>query len=160
MENVNMKKILICALAGVMILGISGCTGPFKLTKKLHTWNTDIEDQWAEELTFLGCVIFPVYAICTLGDAIIFNSIEFWGGENPIASNLTNGDENAKLTYNDDGTILLQGKTGSCILQKTEGTVKALDMNGQVIYTSKTGADNKVRVYNSDGVVVRTFNKS
>jgi hypothetical protein len=29
--------------------------------------------------------IIPVYGIAYLGDIIIFNSIEFWGGENPIS---------------------------------------------------------------------------
>ena len=30
------------------------------------------------------CII-PAYEICILGDGLIFNSIEFWGGNNPIA---------------------------------------------------------------------------
>ncbi|MDD2600835.1 MAG: DUF3332 family protein [Kiritimatiellae bacterium] len=155
-----MKRLLVCALAGVMIVGTTACTGPFKLTKQLHTWNRNVENEWAEELVFLGLVIFPVYAICTLGDAIIFNSIEFWGGESPIASNLSQGDESVQLTYNADGTILLQSGTGSCVLQKTDGVIKALDTEGKVLYTAKTGADNKVRVYNADGAVVRTFDKA
>ena len=37
-----------------------------------------------DEIAFLGCIILPAYTIATLGDALIFNSIEFWGGENPI----------------------------------------------------------------------------
>ena len=155
-----MKKLIICALAAVMILGITGCTGPFKLTKKLHSWNTkSIDDIWAEELVFLGCVIFQVYTVCTLGDAIIFNSIEFWGGENPIA-NISNTDESVKMVYNEDGSILIKSDQGAFVLKKSAAGVKALDTDGNVLYTSKTGADNKVRVYNSDGVVLRTFDKS
>jgi hypothetical protein len=39
-------------------------------------------------------VILPVYGLCTLGDALIFNSIEFWGGENPIQkASAPHGDE-------------------------------------------------------------------
>jgi len=154
-----MKKLVICLLAGVMLCGATGCTGPFKLTKQVHTWHRSADGKWMDELCFLGVVILPVYFIATLGDAILFNSIEFWGGENPISSTTTL-DDNVKLTYNPDGTILLESAHGSCILQRTDGNVKALDMDGKVLYTSKTGADNKVRVYNSDGVVIRTFNKS
>jgi hypothetical protein len=32
-----------------------------------------------------------VYGICILGDALIFNSIQFWGGENPISAPMADG---------------------------------------------------------------------
>ena len=79
-----MKK-LIPALVIASIL-LTGCTGPFALTKNLHKWQTSSKDKWVNEVVFLGCAIFQVYGICCLGDALIFNSIEFWGGENPIKS--------------------------------------------------------------------------
>lgn len=79
-----MKKFIPALLVAGILL--TGCTGPFQLTKNLHKWQTSSEDKWIDEVAFLGCVILPVYGICCLGDAIIFNSIEFWGGENPIKS--------------------------------------------------------------------------
>jgi hypothetical protein len=80
-----MKKFIpVLLVAGILL---TGCTGPFALTKNLHKWQTTVsDDQWAEEGVFLACVILPVYFFATLGDALIFNSIEFWGGENPIQS--------------------------------------------------------------------------
>jgi hypothetical protein len=78
-----MKKFIPALLIASVLL--TGCTGPFALTKNLHKWQTNVsEDPWAEEVVFLGCAIFQVYSVCMLGDALIFNSIEFWGGENPI----------------------------------------------------------------------------
>ena len=77
-----MKKFIPALLIASILF--TGCTGPFQLTKNLHKWQTSPEDRWMDEVLFLGCVILPVYGICTLGDALIFNSIEFWGGENPI----------------------------------------------------------------------------
>jgi hypothetical protein len=77
-----MKKFLIAAITLSILL--TGCTGPFQLTKNLHKWQTGQDDKWVDEVMFLGCVILPVYGLATLGDALIFNSIEFWGGENPI----------------------------------------------------------------------------
>ena len=63
----------------------SGCYGPFNLTQRLWNWNGKVTgNKWANEGIFLVCAILPVYAICTLADAIIFNSIEFWTGDNPI----------------------------------------------------------------------------
>jgi len=87
-----MKKFLVAAVALSILL--TGCTGPFALTKKVHEWQTNVhENQWVEEITFLGCSIF-VYGPTVFIDSIIFNSIEFWGGDNPIDSAQTlNGDE-------------------------------------------------------------------
>ena len=78
-----MKKVLCGVFAGIMILSV-GCTGPFALTKKVHEWQTSPEEKWVDEAAFLGCVILPVYGISSLADAVIFNSVEFWTGENPM----------------------------------------------------------------------------
>ena len=80
------KSIKAATLASLLLLGSlsSGCYGPFNLTRNLHHWNGSIENKWGREGVFLVLAIIPVYGICMLGDAIIFNSIEFWGGENPI----------------------------------------------------------------------------
>ena len=82
-----MKKFLVAVVTLSILL--TGCTGPFVLTKNLHKWQTSPEDKWMDEVAFLGCVILPVYGLATLGDALIFNSIEFWGGENPIKATAT-----------------------------------------------------------------------
>ena len=80
------KSFKAATLAGLLILGsmTSACYGPFNLTRNIWHWNGSIENKWGREGVFLVLAIIPVYGICMLGDAIIFNSIEFWGGENPI----------------------------------------------------------------------------
>ncbi len=154
-----MKKSICMMLALTVLMGTMGCTGPFKLTKKLHAWHTSQPDPWVDEIVFLACVILPVYSICTLGDAIIFNSIEFWGGENPIAS-VTEGDDNLKMTRNDDGSILIESDKGTFTLRKSRYGVSAYDAEGQLLYISHTGIDNRVRVYNAEGIVAGTFDRS
>ena len=37
------------------------------------------------ELIFFAFWIVPVYEVTIFFDAILFNSIEFWGGNNPVA---------------------------------------------------------------------------
>ena len=77
------------ALSAVLCLSIfaSGCYGPFNLTRQVHHWNgTVVENEWGQEGIFLVLAIFPVYSLAMLGDALIFNSIEFWGGDNPISA--------------------------------------------------------------------------
>lgn len=78
--------LLAACLTTTVVTTSSGCYGPFRLTKKVHTWNDEVsENKWGDELVFLGLVILPVYHFAMLGDAIIFNSMEFWGMENPIS---------------------------------------------------------------------------
>ncbi|MFA7256905.1 MAG: DUF3332 family protein [Kiritimatiellales bacterium] len=63
---------------------LTGCTGPFALTKKLHAWQTGFENKWVDEVAFLGCVILPPYWFTTIADSLILNSVEFWTGDNPM----------------------------------------------------------------------------
>lgn len=67
-------------------LFISGCYGPFNLTRQLHAWNGRVGDKYVNELVFLALTILPlpVYGFAVVGDMVIFNSIEFWTGRNPV----------------------------------------------------------------------------
>lgn len=81
-----MRKTLTICLVVAGSLAFSGCYGPFRLTTKLHAWNDQVSNKkFVKELVFLGMCILPAYEVCMLGDGLIFNSIEFWGGNNPIA---------------------------------------------------------------------------
>jgi hypothetical protein len=61
------------------------CVGPFNMTASVLDWNrSTFENEWAQEGMFLVFVIIPVYGVTIFLDAIIFNSIEFWTGDNPI----------------------------------------------------------------------------
>ncbi len=79
-----MKKLFLGACLALS-LTTAGCLGPNNAFNNLHHWNKNVSDsKWINELVFLGLNIIPVYGIFYWGDIIIFNSIEFWGGENPI----------------------------------------------------------------------------
>lgn len=79
-----MKKFIPVVLAACFLL--TGCTGPFVLTQKVHEVQTGFDNKWVNEVAFLVCVILPVYGIATFADAVIFNSVEFWTGENPLST--------------------------------------------------------------------------
>jgi hypothetical protein len=82
-----MKSIKRSALVAALCLATltSGCYGPFNATRNLHHWNGQVSsNKWANEGVFLLMNIIPVYGLFILGDAIIFNSVEFWTGDNPI----------------------------------------------------------------------------
>lgn len=111
-----MKK-FVSMLVILGIIGVMGCVGKFRLTSKLNNGIVDIGKgqtggkgpQWAAEGVFLICAILPVYAIAILGDALIFNTIEFWSGDNPIAKNhkFINGEQNqAVVKYDREDNLL------------------------------------------------------
>ena len=82
-----MKKSLLAASLALTLLGTS-CLGPNNAFNNLNRWNQKVTDsKWANEGIFLVLNIIPVYGLWYYGDILIFNSIEFWGGDNPIKSN-------------------------------------------------------------------------
>lgn len=78
-----MKRIALLVLLP-LALSAQGCYGPFHLTRKLHTANAKFGDKWINEAMFLVMVIVPIYQLAALADAVVFNSVEFWTGENPV----------------------------------------------------------------------------
>ncbi len=79
----NIRKAVLGALAVPLLLVAGGCYGPFKLTCKLHHWNGEAtQDRWINEFIFI--VISPAYGVCTMVDAVVLNSIEWWSGKNPM----------------------------------------------------------------------------
>ena len=64
----------------------SGCFGPFNLTRRVYRWNDTVsDDKWVKEGAFLLTGAFlPFYTFAVLGDAVVFNSVEFWGKKNPV----------------------------------------------------------------------------
>ena len=47
-----------------------------------------MNDKWMKEFVFFGMIVVPVYMFSALLDAFIFNSIQFWSGDNPIKSRI------------------------------------------------------------------------
>ena len=69
--------------------GATGCWGSFAATNKLWKFNDGISDsKWLKWLLFLGLVIIPVYSLFILGDALIFNTIEFFTDKNPLSGDI------------------------------------------------------------------------
>lgn len=83
-----MKKALTILLATTLLLGTSGCFGEFALTRKLHNWNKSFSNsKFVNNLVFYALAgVLPVYEIAGAADLFIFNFIEYWTGNNPMAS--------------------------------------------------------------------------
>lgn len=82
----QMKKVL---LASTLAIGLSAtsCLGPDNAYNSLKNWNAQMSEQdWLNEVVFIGMVIIPVYPIALLGDIVIFNTIDYWSGGSTIAN--------------------------------------------------------------------------
>ena len=157
-----MKKII--ALLVLVAMVSAGCTGSFVLTKKVYNFHRDQEGKWMDELFFLGTVILPVYGLATLGDAIIFNSIEFWTDENPLEAKAPSeekivfekGDIQAVLTYaRADDSLRIDAADTSLTIERNSKGVAARDENGRIIYTCMTHDDGTITVYNGKNELVK-----
>ena len=77
------KRIAALALCAGLLGG--SCIGSNAAFNGIHDWNQGVSDsKWAQAGVHLAFVIIPVYGLSLLGDYLIFNTIEFWGGNNPV----------------------------------------------------------------------------
>lgn len=76
----------VLALVLAMSVGVAlsfGCYGKFQLTRNLYEVNRSVEDKYLRSaVTWL--FVIP-YGITGFLDFAVFNLIEFWTGENPVA---------------------------------------------------------------------------
>jgi Domain of unknown function (DUF3332) len=80
------RRLVLSLAASTVALGATGCWGSFGATNKLWKFNDGISDsKWIKWLLFLGLIILPVYSLFILGDALIFNTIEFFTDKNPLS---------------------------------------------------------------------------
>ena len=81
------NKTLIAVLLISTSILCSSCIGSFKLWNGLKEWNQGIGNKFVNELVFIALNIVPVYGVAYFADVVVLNTIEFWSGSNPVASN-------------------------------------------------------------------------
>ena len=166
---------------GLLALSLfaSGCYGPFNLTRRLYRWNGQASNEkWGKEIVFLILALTPVYSLTTLADAIVFNSMEFWTGNNPVdppsgrsalpqptTKRITRGDDAAVLTYAQTTAgpplIIVQfhrgQPAGRLTLAQGEGRAVSSDAEGNVLLTAQATPEGGVAVRNAQGQQVASY---
>jgi hypothetical protein len=146
----------------------SGCTGTFQLTRKVYNFHRSQTDKWMDEVVFLVVVLVPVYSIATLADAVIFNSIEFWTGNNPVTDGAAGsghvrivqaGDATRQMAFDPaSGQITVSnGGQPEFVLAREQGTVAAKDAEGRLLFRSIATADGGVAVYDRQARLVKSY---
>ena len=145
-----MKKSIICiAMASTLLF--SSCLGSFSAFNNLKDWNQNVsENKFVNNLLFWGLNIIPVYGVFFIGDALIFNVIEFWGGTNPVA--MEEGDQEEQVVEHDGNTFKMiatknriqvtvldgpkKGKKVDLVYKPHEKSWNAIRPNGEIIKLS------------------------
>jgi hypothetical protein len=164
-----MKKILISVV--LLAFLTTGCTGSFNLTRKVYNFHRSQSDKWADELCFLLVVLVPVYGIATFADAIVFNSVEFWTGDNPIE--MTKGDTNIRIVKQGDEEMIVayntktdevivtpkmnSGEKPTLVFERNNEMVLAKNDQGQTLYSSVKGEDGNINVYDGSGKLIKNY---
>jgi len=145
-----------------------GCYGAFPLTKTIYRLNGDISDQpLVQQVTFWVFVIFPVYEIGMLADAIVFNLVEFWTSEQILVAIGPTMDSNGNtvcLTPSADGreAVLTVSRDGRMIAQESfvkvsATTLEVRDAQGNLDGKVLKAPDGTISLTDSNETVVRTL---
>lgn len=110
-----MKRIISAVLAmAVAMVSLQGCYGKMALTKKVYRLNGEVSDKYLRSLVTWIFVLAPVYTASVLADFILFNTIEFWSGNNPIAS----GEKSFQYTENGESYRINARKSGDRVIYR------------------------------------------
>ena len=169
-------------LAMVMLISFitvsTACYGPFNLTKTVYHWNSNVKgsgqvnDKWMKEIVFVGMLIIPAYEFSALLDMFIFNSMQFWTGENPIKASevgsdgtkvTTLGETTIRWTPLEDGATVTYERQGiverrATIVASASG-YRLIDENGSLLSEAEYSADGRVRLLDGDCQVVKQWSK-
>ena len=160
-------------LVGAVAFGLmaSGCYGPFTLVRKVWKWNGEVSDnKGVVEVMFLVCYIIPVYGIAGLADAVIFNSVIFWGGKPLLEANADTAPRTKRIVRKDSETVLSQAgneyrieqyqhgkQTTSLTMHRDGNGMAAYDAAGTKLFSSTTQADGSIVVANAKGEQVASY---
>lgn len=88
----KMKHLKVSALLLAATLLTTSCVGSFSLFNRVAKWNSHATgSKFLNEIIFI--IISPAYAVCAVADALVFNTVEFWSGSNPMAQKIGTTEE-------------------------------------------------------------------
>jgi Domain of unknown function (DUF3332) len=171
------KRIVAAIVAGSFLTVTTACYGPFNLTRNVYQWNSNIKgssevnEKWMKEFVFFGMIIIPVYMFSALLDAFIFNSIEFWSGNNPVKANDAGGDGATRvvrlggltvtMAERDRGTAVTYERNGiverRAIIEASATGYRLIDETGAVLAEAEKGQDGSVTLLDHDCQIVKRW---
>lgn len=134
------KYLVILSMAAVLF---TGCYGNYALFNKVKDFTGSFGDKWINSVVNFVAWCIPAYEVSLFVDVLILNTIQFWTGSNPIASNDTYYEKDAEgnsitASKNNDGTLSVSinkanGEKTDLEFQRDEDVIRALDQEGNVV---------------------------
>jgi hypothetical protein len=175
-------KTLINRITAAMVVGsfltvTTACYGPFNLTRNVYHWNSgikgsgEVNEKWMKEIVFFGMIVIPVYMFSALLDAFIFNSIQFWSGDNPVKATdagrngatrvVRLGGITVTMVESDQGTTVTYERNGiverrATIETKVTG-YRLINETGALLAEAEMGQDGSVTLLDRDCQVVKQW---
>ena len=171
------KKGVVCMVLASFMGITTACYGPFNLTKNVYHWNSgikgsgEVSDKWMKEFVFFGMIVVPVYMFSALLDAFIFNSIQFWSGDNPVKASELGDDGQAKVAQVGDLTMRWTATSeGATVTYERHGIIerrakiissatgyRLLDERGLTLAEAEYAADGTLTVLDQECQVVQRW---
>lgn len=159
------RVIALTLIALVLGFGMIGCYGEFPLSDLVYTLNGDISDNgFIQSIVMWVFIIIPVYPIAWLGDAFIFNLIEFWTGDtvNVSTMNVDDGVYQTAINVSEDGAELTMTVTreGQLVAEVTSvevapGQFEMRDASGAVVGLVNRTSAGDLELCDAQGEVLR-----
>lgn len=126
-KSFGKRRLFVSGVAWLLVVSLLvmlvGCYGGFPLTKTIYRYNGEVGSKLVQTLVFWVFIILPVYDIAILGDAIVFNLVEFWTGKKLIVT---------ASQVQPDGTIVTLAPAGNGY-----DAVLSLTRDGRVISSAR-----------------------
>ena len=142
-------SILVISVLLIFSMG-TGCIGNFGLSGKVREFNLDVsKDRWGREIVFVVLYVVPVYPFAGFLDILVFNSIEFWTGTNPINGSASVTPIAMDEWTTEDGTkVTMKGLPDNSI------DVNVVKPNGETRFFNLTRTDDGVTARDEAGNVI------
>jgi Domain of unknown function (DUF3332) len=171
------NRIVAAVVMGSFLTLTTACYGPFNLTRNVYHWNGNIKggkevnEKWMKEFVFFGMIIIPVYMFSALLDAFIFNSIQFWSGDNPVKATDEGGDGATRIVKLGGVTVtMVESDRGTTVTYERNGIVERratietnatgyhlIDETGVLLAEAEKGKDGSVTLLDRDCQVVKQW---
>ena len=170
------RAVAIAVMASFMSV-TNACYGPFNLTRNVYHWNGgikgsgEVNEKWMKEIVFFGMIVIPVYMFSALLDAFIFNSIQFWSGDNPVKASELGDDGQTKVAQVGDLTMRWTATSeGVTVTYERHGIIerrakivssgtgyRLLDESGMTLAEAEYAADGTFTLLDHDCQVVQRW---
>lgn len=151
MKKISLK-VMACLLSGSLVC--SSCVGSFKLFNSYNQWQTQMTNIKIVN-GIVGFILLPIVGGVTyLVDAVVLNTIEFWSGSNPMASNVGK----TQKVLGEDGRYYAVKtlKDGYQVTAPTgEVTLFTYDQQSNSWSMSQNGEVREIFRFNEDGQSIR-----